>query len=423
VSALIAPEHEVEGCYLLTNREVGARTENRAPGYASKLNGRGPHAWNHHSLIVPLHDRDGSLVGVIWVDEPEDRLLPSRERLQSLRMFANQASAALESVAQLEELRFLADHDPLTRLENRRAFIRRLGEETARADRYRSCFALVVCDLDGFKDINDRHGHMAGDHALQRVADVLRDSIRATDGAYRLGGDEFGLILIAADREDALATAGRIGEGLRAAAEGESHLSELRLSFGAAVYPREEGSPEGLFHAADAAMYEAKRAGGVSGGTPRVAPGVMTSKSDFNAEEWELLARAPALAALTVAMADRGGSFKESFSLARAYQEAREHATTELLEQLVSTAPTLDPRRFQGPDQVRSDAEQSLREAIALISQKATPEEAEAYKRFTMSVADTVAHAHKEGGFLGIGGKEVSPEEQAVLGELSQIVG
>ena len=84
--------------------------------YSSALNGRGPWAWDHHWLLVPLHDSLGEVIGVLWADEPEDRLLPSRDTLQALRVFANQAAAAIVTSAHLRELRFLADHDPLTRL-------------------------------------------------------------------------------------------------------------------------------------------------------------------------------------------------------------------------------------------------------------------------------------------------------------------
>ena len=111
---------------------------------------------------------DGSRLGFIWADEPEDRLLPSRPRLQALRLFANQATAAVVTARAVEELRFLADHDPLTRLGNRRAFTGRLGEESYRASRYGQPFALVLLDLDDFKVLNDRHGHAAGDAAPRR---------------------------------------------------------------------------------------------------------------------------------------------------------------------------------------------------------------------------------------------------------------
>jgi hypothetical protein len=149
----------------------------------------------------------------------------------------------------------------------------------------------------------------------------------------------------------------------------------------------------------------------------------MTGKSDFNAEEWDKLVQAPALAALRVIHADRGGTLRESLSLARAYAEARQHGGGELLDAVVSSPPSLDPSSVRSPEQLAERADQALRDAIELLERKATPEEVEDYRRFVMAVADTVAHAHKEGGFLGIGGKEVSESEQAVLDELAQTVG
>jgi GAF domain-containing protein len=131
---LLDAEYEIEGCYLLPF-EV-ARPLVTHIRYASALNGHGPHAWNRHWLVVPLTDREGTLQGFIWPDDPGDRLVPQREKMQALRLFANQASAALESAARFEELQFLADHDPLTRLPNRRAFVRQLDIETSRASRY-----------------------------------------------------------------------------------------------------------------------------------------------------------------------------------------------------------------------------------------------------------------------------------------------
>src|SRR5581483_11207273 len=125
-----------EGCYLLPNEEARRRFPPGRALYASQLNGRGPWAWNRHWLLVPLRDGDGGLLGLIWVDDPDDRLLPSADRLQALRIFANDAAAALVSGRHLHELRFLADHDPLTRLLNRRAFVQRLDGEVARAGRY-----------------------------------------------------------------------------------------------------------------------------------------------------------------------------------------------------------------------------------------------------------------------------------------------
>jgi hypothetical protein len=149
----------------------------------------------------------------------------------------------------------------------------------------------------------------------------------------------------------------------------------------------------------------------------------MTTKSDFNAEEWERLARAPALAALMVMTADRGGAIRESIALGKAYAEARRDGGSELIEQLVSSPPQLDPASLGPPDQLREQAPESIREAVRTVEEKATPEEAEQYKSFVLRVADVVAHAAKEGGVLGIGGKEVSAPEQAVLDELGRELG
>jgi diguanylate cyclase (GGDEF)-like protein len=260
ISPLFDPDFEVEGCYLVPAEEASARVRNYNPTYSSVSNGRGPYAWNHHWLLVPLYDRDRQVIALIWVDDPEDRLVPSPDSLKALRMFANQATTALDSMAQFEEMRFLADHDPLTRLGNRRSFMARLELETSRALRYGTSFALIVCDLDGFKDINDRYGHLVGDEALEHVAAVMRDALRTSDGAYRLGGDEFGLILVEAAHE----VAGEVVERVSAALSfrGDDRLSGLRASFGVGVCPEHGMTPSALFNAADQAMYDAKRSGG-----------------------------------------------------------------------------------------------------------------------------------------------------------------
>ena len=141
----------------------------------------------------------------------------------------------------------------------------------------------------------------------------------------------------------------------------------------------------------------------------------MTTKSEFNADEWERVARAPALAGAMVALADRGGSIRESLALGKAYAEARREGGSEFIEQLVATPPSLDPQSVKQPDQIP----EQIRDAVRIVEEKATPEEAEEYRQFILRLADVVAHAHKEGGVLGIGGKEVSEEEQAALDRLS----
>jgi hypothetical protein len=150
----------------------------------------------------------------------------------------------------------------------------------------------------------------------------------------------------------------------------------------------------------------------------------MTKKADFNAEEWSLLLDGPPIAGMIVAVAERGGMIRESMSMARAYAEARQRQDgAELLEEIVSAQPAVDPQRFQSVEQLRSAGLQRIREASELVESKATNEEAEGYKRFIVTVADTVAHAKKEGGVLGIGGKQVSEQERAAIEEIASTLG
>jgi diguanylate cyclase (GGDEF)-like protein len=258
IERLFDPQHEIAGCFLLPNELARARVSPDQVVYTSVLNGSGPHAWNHHWLVVPLRDTEGGVIGVIWADEPRDRLLPTRERLQALRVFANQATAALSSADQFAKLRFLADHDPLTNLLNRRAFVRELDAEVTRARRYGRPLALVVLDLDGFKEVNDRYGHAAGDAVLARVATTLQSTLRDSDLAFRIGGDEFALILVEAERADACAVAARFGASLEG--DLDERVRALTASFGVALCNDSVGGGDELFRLADEAMYEARRA-------------------------------------------------------------------------------------------------------------------------------------------------------------------
>ncbi|MEA2333187.1 MAG: hypothetical protein QOH58_3325 [Thermoleophilaceae bacterium] len=150
----------------------------------------------------------------------------------------------------------------------------------------------------------------------------------------------------------------------------------------------------------------------------------MTKKADFNAEEWTRIIQGPALAGMLVATADRGGTLRESLSMAKAYTEAKEEqGASELLDELLSTPPVFDRDDFPAPERMREDGLQRLREAVELLEGKATEAEVDDYRRFVMAVAERAAQAHREGGFLGVGGKEVSESEQAVLDEIAAALG
>jgi diguanylate cyclase (GGDEF)-like protein len=251
LAPLFDEDYEVAGCYLVPAEVAEHRLGIDEVPYRSEMNGRGPHAWSRHWLIVPLVEGERQ-VGLIWVDDPRDRLLPTRARLQALRLFANQAVAALQAADQAVQLRHEATHDTLTGLPNRRAFMRRLSREAEVGDR----FALVLCDLDNLKRVNDTHGHEAGDRALQMLAGALRSELRRSDEAYRIGGDEFGVVLPGASRLDAERVMRRLDAAVRAGAKQTG--DRIEASFGIAVHQPGDG-PELLVGRADAALYAAKR--------------------------------------------------------------------------------------------------------------------------------------------------------------------
>ena len=252
LAPLFTEEFEVAGCYLVPTEVAEERLGRNPVDYRSELNGRGPHAWSRHWLLVPLAEPQGRTLGLIWVDDPRDRLLPTRARLQALRLFANQAVAALQSADQALKLRHEATHDALTGVLNRRAFRGRLAVEAAQSD---AAFALILCDMDNLKRVNDTLGHEAGDLALRLLADALRTGLRRDD-AYRLGGDEFAVVLAGASELDAERVLRRLQHAVSRAAR--PPISTIEASFGLAVYEPGE-TADRLVARADAILYEAKR--------------------------------------------------------------------------------------------------------------------------------------------------------------------
>jgi diguanylate cyclase (GGDEF)-like protein len=256
ISRLFDPQFEVAGCYLVSREEAEPRVGPTQVVYRSVMNGRGSHAWDHHWLVVPLLGADGEVLGVLWADEPRTRLLPNEQVLQALRVFANHAMEALAVATQLAETRFLANHDPLTRLFNRRALLEELGVAAAECDV--KPLALVFLDVDNFKEINDGHGHAAGDSVLARFATLLAELVRSNDRAFRVGGDEFALLLYGASEADAREIVARIIAAVEANID--PLVRTLSASFGIATGKGRE-EPQELLRVADEAMYQAKRSG------------------------------------------------------------------------------------------------------------------------------------------------------------------
>ena len=141
----------------------------------------------------------------------------------------------------------------------------------------------------------------------------------------------------------------------------------------------------------------------------------MTTKADFTEQEWETILEAPPAAGLLVSTAQRGGTFRESFSMAKAYTEARqEHGESELLDEIVSAKPEVDRTRAHSPEELKANSLEHLRNAIALLKDKAGPEEVDEYRKFIVALANRVAEARKEG-FMGLSGERVSDAERAAI--------
>ncbi len=161
-----------------------------------------------------------------------------------------------------ERLNYQANHDPLTTLPNRSLFMERLSRALARAHRNHLLVAVLFLDLDGFKGINDTHGHLVGDLLLQAVAERLSSCVRQGDTVARLGGDEFTIILEdIADFRDAAVVAQKILKQFANPFMLEDHHLRVTTSIGVAVYPADGTDGLALLHSADEAMYRAKKQG------------------------------------------------------------------------------------------------------------------------------------------------------------------
>ena len=151
----------------------------------------------------------------------------------------------------------------------------------------------------------------------------------------------------------------------------------------------------------------------------------MTTKADFNAEEWATVVEGPLLAGMKLVASERGGTLRESLAVGKAYAEARkQQGQSTLLDELVAAPPTPDPARLrEGGGDIGALATRQLGEAVRILDGKAAPDEGERYKQFVVTVAEAVANANREGGFAGIGGKPVSDNEQSALDEIRSTLG
>jgi hypothetical protein len=144
----------------------------------------------------------------------------------------------------------------------------------------------------------------------------------------------------------------------------------------------------------------------------------MTGKADFTQEEWEQILEGPPSAGMIVITAQRGGTFRESIAMAKAYVEARQqHGGSELVDEIVAAKPERDHTRYHSAEELKQHGLQHLRDAVSLLERKATAEEVEDYRRFVLTLADKVANAHREHGV------SVSDAERAAIEEISASLG
>jgi len=149
----------------------------------------------------------------------------------------------------------------------------------------------------------------------------------------------------------------------------------------------------------------------------------MTAKADFTEEEWKTILEAPPSAGLVVILSDRGGSIRETFSMAKVYTEARQqHGDSELLDEISAAKPEMDRSRAGSPEELKQHNLDNIRKAVSLLKTKASDEEVEEYRKFVLGLAERVAEARKEG-FLGLSGERVSDAERAAIGEVEAALG
>jgi diguanylate cyclase (GGDEF)-like protein len=224
-------------------------------------------------FLTALGDKEHALKGLQagaddYLSKPLDRAelrarLIAATRVTSLHKQLTQQREELKRLNR--ELFWQARTDPLTRLGNRLRLREDLETLKARVDRYGHTYCVVLCDLDWFKLYNDRHGHLAGDEILQRVANVIVGTFRTGDSSYRFGGEEFLVVLPEQSLKSAAVAAGRLRAGVEAMDiphEGQAEPAVVTISAGVAtLVPGVDKSPEDLIQEADKALYRAKELG------------------------------------------------------------------------------------------------------------------------------------------------------------------
>jgi diguanylate cyclase (GGDEF)-like protein len=224
---------------------------------------RRPRYRTNSFIAVPI-SAGSEVLGVVCVADRLDGNPFTRDDLANLRALTAPAALALarERARQdANEFARAAVTDPLSGLFNRRYFHERLEEELDRARRHNTTVALLMIDIDNFKGINDRFGHLAGDLVIRGVGDILKRSVRKFDLCTRFGGEEFAIVMPGSGPENSAPVAERIRQRIEAFRPSEAELADLRVTASIGMSLSYGGSARELIANADRALYQAKQEG------------------------------------------------------------------------------------------------------------------------------------------------------------------
>jgi diguanylate cyclase (GGDEF)-like protein len=233
------------------------------PGYASDSR---RNTELRSALAVPLSGVNGS-VGVLALYQSEIDAF-TNDHLRILQVITSKVALSIENAIKFRQVEDSSTSDFLTGLPNARALFMHLDKEVARCQRESSTLVVMVCDMDGFKQINDRFGHMEGDKTLKLFANMMRETCREYDYVARMGGDEFVIVAPAIPAEAVLEKAELLSDLARHAGRAVCGSDLLSLSVGAAFYPEDGTDVEQLLAEADRKMYVVKQLHHKNSGSP-----------------------------------------------------------------------------------------------------------------------------------------------------------
>jgi diguanylate cyclase (GGDEF)-like protein/putative nucleotidyltransferase with HDIG domain len=224
------------------------------PGYLND-----PRKFSHlrSALAVPLDGIDGT-VGVLTLYRAGKDAF-TRDNLRIMLAISTKISLSVENALKFRQAEDSATTDYLTKLPNARSLFLRLEAEVARCEREESSLTVLVCDLDGFKAINDQYGHLQGNRVLQDVAEALRGNCRDYDYVARMGGDEFVLLLPGSSQPEIAFRSEQFRQSVAEAGAVWDFPGRVGMSIGASIYPHDSTDPNQLLAAADRRMYESKQ--------------------------------------------------------------------------------------------------------------------------------------------------------------------